>query len=82
MKDLVFDFYTLKIDFPKDNEKLKIISVRCDYKFVANYETRDHSIESFDVKNTMKYSQTNDTKIVGWWKNLVESLKNEVFENT
>lgn len=80
LKDIEFDFHTLKIDFPKDSEKLKIISVRCDYKFVANYETRDHFIESYNVKNTMKYSQTSDTKIVGWWKNLVENLKNEVFE--
>lgn len=82
LKDLIFDFETLKIDFPKDNEKLKIISVQCNYKFVANYETRDHSIESYDVKNTMIYSQTSDNKIVEWWKNLVENLKNEVFENS
>jgi len=82
LKDLIFDFKTLKIDFPNDNEKLKIISVQCNYKFVANYETRDHSIESYDVKNTMIYSQTSDNKIVEWWKNLVENLKNEVFENS
>lgn len=63
LKDLIFDFDTLKIIFPKDSDSVKTISVYCDYKFVVNYEIKPTIFKTFDVKNLMKYYQTNDSKI-------------------